>query len=542
LPPGTKTISPSLLAAGPDGNHFAVGGFSGAHLYDAAAAAVHFLGHRNYVTSMTFSPDGQTLLTASEDRTAQLWSVADGRPLGVSMAHQAGLDVAAFSAGGRLVAAAQQDGLVRVWAVPRASPEDRRLPAGRGPTFAALSPDGRAVITTGAGWWDGRLRQARAYEVATGKLLGPPLEVGGLLTNAALAPDGRRAVTLVSLAANRQERDAPEVEPLGKAGQIQFWECASGRLLFEPVPTPSEPRGVAYSPDGTQVVVVCGGGQILVLDPSQGKVTRHLQHGKPRSANNLYPSARFSRDGRAFLTWGPDFAFRYWDAATGQPRCPPLVHDSACYAADFSPDGRRLVTASWDHTARVWDLETGKLVGGPLRHPEWVFSCCFSPDGRLVLTGCRDHMARQWDWREGRQARPPFKHGDVVFGAAYTPDGRWAVTSSRDDTARVWDCASGKPVSPPLELPGWGWNALVTPDGRRFVVAGWATDLYVFDLADLYRPADLDVDDLVVLGELLSGLRINEGDVTGLTTGEWLERWRGFRQRHPDCWPLKTKK
>jgi hypothetical protein len=33
-------------------------------------------------------------------------------------------------------------------------------------------------------------------------------------------------------------------------------------------------------------------------------------------------------------------------------------------------------------------------------------------------------------------------------------------------------------------------------------------------------------------------VRINEGDATNLTAEEWLGRWRTFRERHPDDWPL----
>jgi WD40 repeat protein/tRNA A-37 threonylcarbamoyl transferase component Bud32 len=539
LPRAVTRIASHVVASSSDGDHIAVGGFSGAHLWDTTTdpPTVHFLEHRNYVTSLTFSPDGRTLLTASEDRTARLWSVADGTLQGPAFAHQASLDHAAFSADGRLLATAQQDGLVRVWAPAQGDPVEHQLPIGPGPTFAALSPDGRAVIATGAGWWEGKMQQTRAFEVATGKPLGPPLDVGGLLTNAALSPDGRQAVTLASLAPTRQERDAPKLLPEGKAGRLQFWELAMGQKVFEPLPMPSEPRGLAYSPDGSRVVAVCGGGQILVIDSAKGQVIRRLQHGSPQSALNRYPSARFTPDGIAFITWGPDNAFRVWDTETGQPRCPPLAHEGACYDLDFSPDGRLAATSGWDNKVRIWDLQNGKSVAGPLPHPEWVFSCRFSPDGRYLLSGCRDHMARLWDWRTGRQVRPPFRHDDVVFSAAFTPDGRWAVTASRDDTARVWDCATGKPVSPPFELGGWGWSALVTSDGRHAVVPGWRRVLHVFDLADLARPADLSVDDLCVLGEILSGVRINEGDVTGLTTQEWLERWRGFRQRHPDDWP-----
>src|SRR5262249_18840489 len=86
---------------------------------------------------------------------------------------------------------------------------------------------------------------------------------------------------------------------------------------------------------------------------------------------------------------------------------------------------------------------------------------------------------------------------------------------------------TGKPVAPPFPLDGWGWSALITPDGHYAVVAGGAAVLRAFNVDDLDKPDYPNVDDLCLIGELLSGQRLHEGsDVAALTTDEWLERWR----------------
>jgi hypothetical protein len=41
------------------------------------------------------------------------------------------------------------------------------------------------------------------------------------------------------------------------------------------------------------------------------------------------------------------------------------------------------------------------------------------------------------------------------------------------------------------------------------------------------------VDDLCTFAELAAGQRVYEGGLAGLTSDEWLSRWRTFRKRHP---------
>ena len=40
------------------------------------------------VNSAQFSPDGQRVVTASDDETARLWDAASGKPIGEPMKHE----------------------------------------------------------------------------------------------------------------------------------------------------------------------------------------------------------------------------------------------------------------------------------------------------------------------------------------------------------------------------------------------------------------------------------------------------------------------
>ena len=74
--------------------------------------------HDGSVNSAAFSPDGKRVVTASDDRTAQLWDAATGAPIGQPLQHAGPVYGAWFSPDGERVATASGDKTARVWVAP----------------------------------------------------------------------------------------------------------------------------------------------------------------------------------------------------------------------------------------------------------------------------------------------------------------------------------------------------------------------------------------------------------------------------------------
>jgi eukaryotic-like serine/threonine-protein kinase len=534
------------LATSPDGGLFAWGGLGRATIHEPATGqrVGPDLQAQHDVLSMAFSPDGLTLLTGSVDRTVRLWAVPDGKPLFYPLVHPTMVTLVAYSPNGEFIATGQENGLVRVWRLPHRNPLDRLIHLGGVSSWEARF-FGRLSIRDGYVAVSG-YPTARVYELASGKAAGPVLTPGGEIVRLVLAADGHTAAMLT--AATLAGTLTGTLRGSVGGGSLQFWDWRTGRRLFDPLPLPSQPHDLAYSPDGKLVLAICKDGEVFIVDAAEGQIKKRVKHTRDQkvgTAGESFSAAthgdfyqaqvRFVDDGRGFVTAGLDSNMRVWDTATGELRYAAMRHQELCNIAAISPDGRLLLSDSRDHFAKVWDVATGQSVGQPLPHPDWLAGGCFSPDGHQVLTGCRDGMARLWDWRTGQLACAPFKRSWVVRGSFFAREGRWVLASD----GRFWDRKTAQPITPSSPageergVQGSCDDLQLTGDGR-FAVA-WISNagIAVVDLGDLDGPDEWSAGDLCLHAELVCGHRIHESDVDMLTTDQWLERWRSFRERHP---------
>jgi WD40 repeat protein len=74
--------------------------------------------HQEHVLAVAFSPDGQTVATASWDGTSRLWDVATGKPLGPQQIHQRTVRDVAFSPDGKTLLTGSFDRTARFWELP----------------------------------------------------------------------------------------------------------------------------------------------------------------------------------------------------------------------------------------------------------------------------------------------------------------------------------------------------------------------------------------------------------------------------------------
>jgi hypothetical protein len=229
------------------------------------------------------------------------------------------------------------------------------------------------------------------------------------------------------------------------------------------------------------------------------------------------------------------------------------VGGSSFHSFSVSVDSRLMATLSLGkNAAEVWDLTTGRALSEPLPHPgdRWgLFSARFSADGRYLLTCHKDGQDRYWDWHAAKLACPPMANDNESHDVAITQDGRFAlsVVGGRPEV-HLWELKTGRRVAPRVRVGliegGWCLTLAITPDGRRALVSFSGTavgesttsrmDLAVVDLEALLSPPSISTADLALLAELATARHIELGDLSGLTTDQWQDRWNLLRQRNPN--------
>ena len=391
----------------PDGQSILTGSFKKATLWGMTGLKrTEFIGHSDDIHYVKFAPNQEHIITASRDNTAILWDLG-GNIIQNFIGHTKPIFSVDFSEDGNSITTYSTDNTVREWQLNN-SVLNTNLEVNTEVTSVSFSLDGKSALT---GQKDGGVVLWGMQENNSKKFDG----LGNTVRFAGFSSDEK---SVIAVAEN---------------GTAKVWNLEGENIQTFTADSTFIVRSAAISTDGKTIAMGSFGGKVLLWNLDSNEATEIYEH--KGVDNTAIHSLSFSPKGKSLLIGcgGNSATIRDLELNTDLL----IGHSQAVLSTAFSPDGQRFVTGSQDATAILWDIggnEVMKFHG----HSKPIMSVDFSPDGENIVTASRDGTAILWDL-EGNPIQEFVGHNSILNAVRFSPDGTKIITGSNDQSARRWD-------------------------------------------------------------------------------------------------------
>ena len=429
----------TALAISPDGRLLASGsGFEDPtiRIWDTATGRLldRLDGHTGWVSDLSFTKDGQRLVSSASDQTIRLWDTGSWTQIKVLRGHADEVHAAAISEAAQLIASTGKDGALLLWK------EDGRIATEGYQRLPEELPDGQVVA----------LDHSRL-------LLLPDNTPPKLL-------DLKRGLVPVSLSGIES---SSAVLAVAGTNILCLWNGTNQIVIREFHGTETFQRGAITLDSGERpLAFACHAArQLLAWTEGLSSTSIHLANfatsGQQTELRSDVPGLavlRFSEDGKylGVVTANGD-SLQIWNLETGQRVLFCSFDGGMIIDAVGAAGGRVLVVAiarSDSHETRFYDLahpdNPPRSVSGRFlpRH------LAVSPDGGLVALATEGGLVQLYDPARGERLEDLYGHLNAVFGVAFSPDGRRLISAGGGrEAVKLWDVSTRQEL---LTLDGSG--------------------------------------------------------------------------------------
>jgi WD40 repeat protein/serine/threonine protein kinase len=519
-------------------------------LWDAETGQLVYplIGHTGDVHSVAFSPDGQMIVSGSDDFVAILWDTQTGQAIYRLIGHQNPVRHVAFSADGQYVFTASTDGTLIEWEVSSGQPY-RYLEGHTANLIAlSLSPDGQSLLACAIDrrcliWDTARGAETQRFEVShpiRGAALGLDQQVVlGSLDGTLTLFDGRTGEPVRQFGSRQGEIGSIVFDPGGQtvlvgegSGSLRLWDVTTGTELYHLQGHTDVVNSVVFNQDGRLAVSGSKDGTLRLWNMQDPAELQQFTGAEDRITGIAFAAD----DRQTLITSSIDGFLRFWDMrpaptlrhqlhlgspitcltvstdkqlaliglksgylevvelATSQKLLTLSGHRDSVLSVAISSDQHFAVSGSQDGLVIVWDLTTGQPLYELSGHDGPVTSVAISPDDGYVLSGGRDHSLILWNVQTGAEVRRLVGHAGAVYAVAISRAGQRALTGGRDAAVILWDLHTGREITRFMGHTQPVWSVAFAPEGP-FAVSGAADGVILWDI-----PSSTDVQRLAPEG------------------------------------------
>ena len=284
-------------------------------------------GHTDAVWSVAVSPDGQTLVSGSEDKTIKLWQLSTGQIWRTLKSNSEQVLSVAFSPDGQSLTSGSfaTANAIRTWQLQTGELHRQFSPQANKVWSVDISSNGETLASTSGE------RGIKIWHLPTGELRQSLKGHTDTVWSVKISPDGK------FLASGSKDKT------------IKVWHLPTGRLLHTLTDHTNRVRAVAISPDSRILVSSSWDQTIKIWHLQTGKLLHTLN-----SHSGYVNAVAISPDGQTIASGSDDNTIKLWHLQTGELLHTLSGHTHNVNSVAFTADGQTLVSASADKTIKIW--------------------------------------------------------------------------------------------------------------------------------------------------------------------------------------------
>ncbi|KAF9950053.1 hypothetical protein BGZ72_008225 [Mortierella alpina] len=450
--------------------------------------------HRSVFKSTVYSPDGEHIISASDDKTVRMWDRTSGDSV-LELKHRDKVTSVAYSTDGLQIAAGNGS-KVQLWDAKTGAKLEELSGHTDSVTIIIYSPNGLQIASTGDD------RTLRIWSATTGEAL---LTFSGhvnSIISVEYSPDGKQIAT-VSLdktvrlwtLPDDDEIDATESKEYSRRYQKKLTSNRDKRPRSHNVRLSghTDPvTSVTYSPDG---FTLASGGfdkTVRLWNAKTGELIKMLvgydQQAMSASVNettsaSINQAASFSINQTAGVNINQTPSDNIDQTVSNSVNQTMSVNVGRIERIVYSPSGEQIALGSDDACVYILDVETGGLIHKLVGHDDPVTSVAYSPDGKMVASGSDDWTVYLWNVGKGIALYRLVEHNRSVTDVAYSPCGKQVASASSDKRVILWDTATGEVVMALAGHAGMVTSVVYSPNGRWIASGSNDKTICIWDIA-----------------------------------------------------------